>query len=256
MKDNFKYYQIVAKSKQNAMSVSIATKNSRSKPLLHEYKDPKDKDAPSVTRALRYAENKPSPFEDEQHGHVVLSPIIFEDGLLKVEKSRSNLIQFLDLHPDNLKNGGKLFKERDFEEEAREDEDFLDAEFKAQELARKLSGSEYEAIHRMISKDTDRLDSVEIRRDVKKFARNNPFDFLDMVDSPDLEKSEFMSTIISEELVTFRANGQIHYNLPDNKKMITRTPKGQDSVLYFEEFLMTNEGLEALTILEEYIASM
>ena len=48
-------------------------------------------------KALRYARNQRSPFEEEQDGNAVLEPIIFEDGMLIVNKQDQSLQKFLHL---------------------------------------------------------------------------------------------------------------------------------------------------------------
>lgn len=250
MKDNTLYYQIVSTSKQKARSVMIATKNSRSKPLLFE--DEKT----GTTRALRYAENKPSPFEDEQTGQVILSPIVFEDGLLKVDKKRNNLIQFLDLHPDNVKNGGSLFKLRDFEQEALAVHEELDLEDRARDIARDLTIDQCLAIHRIIGRNTDSLTSSEVRRDVRVYAKNNPEDFLSMVEDPDVELGGIVGRLFEEGLISLRKNdSEIYFNLPNSKSLVTRVPKGKNPQQHLEEFFKRDEGLDALTIFEDFLAA-
>ena len=81
------------------LSYSLNTRNSRRKPLLHF-------DGQS-NRALRYASNQQTPFEDDQDGNAILEPIVFEDGMLSVSKENQVLQKFLELHPSN----GYVFEE-------------------------------------------------------------------------------------------------------------------------------------------------
>jgi hypothetical protein len=55
----------------------LPSKHTRRSPLLY-FDEEKNEN-----RVLRYATNQRSPFEDEQDGNAILSPIIFEDGLRK-----------------------------------------------------------------------------------------------------------------------------------------------------------------------------
>ena len=87
------------------LSCIIPSRNSRRAPLLY-FDEEK-----GYNRALRYSRNQRSPFEDEQDGNVIVEPIIFEDGLLRVPKSNPVLQQFLEFHPLN----GKKFVEDNFE---------------------------------------------------------------------------------------------------------------------------------------------
>ena len=60
------------------LSFMLASRNSRRFPLLWFDEDKGEQ------RALRYARNQQSPFEDEQDGNAILEPIVFEDGFLTV----------------------------------------------------------------------------------------------------------------------------------------------------------------------------
>jgi len=52
-------------------------------------------------RSLRYAANQDSPFIDEQdNDSVILEPIIFKDGVLKVDETNHVLLRFLQCHPN------------------------------------------------------------------------------------------------------------------------------------------------------------
>ena len=61
------------------LSYSINTRNSSRKQLLHF--------DGQTNRALRYASNQKSPFEDEQDGNAILEPVVFERGMLIVQKN-------------------------------------------------------------------------------------------------------------------------------------------------------------------------
>ena len=64
-------------------------------------------------RALRYARNQKSIYEDEQDGNVILEPIVFEDGFLHVPKNNQVLQKFLAVHPLNGKRFVEINKEKD-----------------------------------------------------------------------------------------------------------------------------------------------
>jgi hypothetical protein len=73
------------------LSYTIPSRNSRRTPLL--WYDEKN----NVSRALRYARNQKSPFEDEQDGNAILEPIVFEDGFLFAPKTNPALQQIFRL---------------------------------------------------------------------------------------------------------------------------------------------------------------
>ena len=75
------------------LTFMLASHNTKRKPLLYF-----DEDS-GTNRALRYARNQKSPFEDEQDGNAILEPVIFEDGMLHVPKNNQVLQEFLYYHP-------------------------------------------------------------------------------------------------------------------------------------------------------------
>ena len=90
------------------LSCIIPSRNSSRNPLLY-FDEEK-----GYNRALRYARNQKSCFEDEQDGTAIVEPVIFTDGLLRVPKSNPILQEFLHYHPLN----GKRFVEVDFSKDA------------------------------------------------------------------------------------------------------------------------------------------
>ena len=72
------------------LSYSLNTRNSRRKPLLHF-------DGQS-NRALRYASNQQTPFEDDQDGNAILEPIVFEDGILGMQAAETAGMQVIDVN--------------------------------------------------------------------------------------------------------------------------------------------------------------
>ena len=89
IKDRF----YVLTDEMQPLTYMLASRNTRRFPLMHF--DGK------VNRALRYARNQKSPFEDEKDGNILLDPIVFEDGFLSVPKTNQALQKFLELHHFN-----------------------------------------------------------------------------------------------------------------------------------------------------------
>ena len=89
------------------LSFMLPARNNKRYPLMYFDEDTGE------NRALRYASNQKSPFEDEQDGNALLSPIIFEDGFLHVPKSNQVLQEFLHYHPLNFKKFIEVDKAKD-----------------------------------------------------------------------------------------------------------------------------------------------
>ena len=121
------------------LAFMLASHNNKRTPLLYF-----DEEL-GTNRALRYARNQKSPFEDEQDGNAILEPIMFEDGSLHVPANNPALQEFLRLHPSN----GKAFKEVDTSLDAKVEMDTLNHEVDALIAARDLEIGMVESIARV-----------------------------------------------------------------------------------------------------------
>ena len=78
---------------ERPLSYMLSSRHSVRSPLL--YFDEEQ----GINRPLRYARNQKTPFEDEQDGNAIIEPVVFEDGMLVVERENQVLQQFLHYHP-------------------------------------------------------------------------------------------------------------------------------------------------------------
>lgn len=232
----------VLKRKNFPMSLMLNSRNSARKPLLYFDEET------GQNRPLRYARNQKSPFEDEQDGHAILEPIIFEDGLLTVPKNNQVLQKFLAYHPEN----GILFEELDTKKDAADQIDWMMIQLNAQNAAMNLDISTREAIGRIIlGARVDNLSSEELKRDVLLYARNNPEEFLDMIDDPELRLQNIAAKALQDNLFTLKNNRRdIYFNLPDNKKKLMGIPFGDDPIKLLTSYLQSDEGIELYKVLE------
>ena len=231
----FKDRVYVLKGSSTPLSYTLASRHTHRSSLL--YFDEKT----GLNRPLRYARNQKSPFMDEQDDQAIVEPIIFEDGVLKVDKKNTMLNRFLELHPKN----GIIFEEVDMERNAEKDLSDLNYEIDALIAAKSLGIEKIEAICRVaLGLNVDKMSSTELKRDILVFARNNPKEFLEMLDDPDMELDDYAHRFVNEGLITIRRNNDIFFSLPDNKKKICATPYGQDPMDVLAAWLMTEEGIE------------
>ena len=250
MKSNSKVYRLTGG--KTPLTCMIATKHSRSNELTWLDEEKKE------NRALRYATNQSSIFQDEQDGQARLGHIVFIDGTLVVENRKMTLQKFLEYHPDNVKNGGTLFYEMNHEAEAKKEVEAMDLDFEAQKLSRELSMKELESVMRYIAPDrVDKMYADEIKRDVRVFAKRYPAEFLDMFDNVEVETDNTIANIIDAKLITFRKkNSEVWYNLENNKKLLFRVPFGENHVDALTDYFHNDkEGVkkynELVSLLEE-----
>ena len=241
----FKDKVYVLKRATFPISFMISGRNTNRKPLL--YFDEKL----GVNRALRYAVNQKSPFEDEQDGNYILEPIVFEDGLLAVPRHNQVLQLFLKYHPDN----GTLFEEVDTQRDASKQIDSLNIELDAQIAARELDINTADALGRVfLGSRVDRLSSEELKRDLILYARSYPHEFLDMLNDPELKLNDIAAKALIDGIFVLKNKKRdIFFNLPDNKNKLMGIPFGDDPVKLLASYLQSNDGLEIYeTLVKKY----
>lgn len=229
------------------LSYTIASRNSRAYPL-YWYDETNN-----VNRALRYAKNQKSPFEDEQDGNAILEPIIFENGFLSVPKTNPILQQFLHYHPAN----GSVFEEVNTEKEASIDVEMLNFEVDALIAARQMTIEQMESVFRVLfNVDPSKLTSSEIKRDILLAAKENPKMFLEVITDPTLDTQSDIQLYFTANLLTFRKNkSEVWFNLPTNKTKMMVVPFGEDPYDAVLRYLQTEEGAAHAEMLETMLKS-
>ena len=225
------------------LSFMLSTRHSRRKPLL--YFDGK------INRALRYASNQKSPFEDEQDGNAILEPIVFENGFLSVPKENQVLQHFLSIHPSN----GTVFIEVNKEQDAQGELETMNLEADAVLAARSMDVSQMEMVARvMLDINPDKLSSTELRRDMMILAKRYPAEFLEAVEDPEMDMYSKVTLMIQKGILGLRNNGRnVHYNLKNNKKRMMTVPFGEDPKTAIAAYLQSDEGIEVLKLLEKHL---
>jgi hypothetical protein len=234
------------KGQSAPLSYTLASRNHPRFPLM--WYDEKN----NVNRALRYASNQKSPFEDEQDGNAILEPIIFEDGFLSVPKTNPVLQAFMHYHPMS----NRVFEEVDKEREASEIIEDLNIEVDALIAARGLSIEQLEIMTRVLfSKDPSAISTAELKRDMLIFAKSYPRDFMQTINDPELKYQGKIMLFFEKKLLALRNNDrEIWFTTPSNKKKMCSIRFGADPYDFAGQFLQSDEGLDALKMLETYLS--
>jgi len=227
------------------LSFTLSSRNTRRYPLMW-YDEEKNEN-----RALRYARNQNSPFEDEQDGNAILEPIVFEDGFLTVPKNNPALQKFLHYHPLNGVSFVLVDTERDAEKELEE----MTFEVDALIEARKLTVEQLETVYRVVfGKDPTRFATAEIRRDILVMAKKDPKEFLNVINDPMLKYNAQVQMFFDSNLLTLRNNGkEVWFNTASNKRKLLAVPFGDDPVETVSLYLKSDDGLDALKFLESQL---
>lgn len=233
--------------KRNAapLTFSIPVRNSKSLPLL--YFDEEQ----NVNRALRYARNQKTPFEDEQDGNAIIEPVVFEDGFLSVPRTNPVLQEFLHYHPLN----GVSFEEVNHEKDAQKEMEALANEADALIEARQMSVEQLEIVGRvLLGKDVSRMTTAELRRDVLVYAKKDPVGFMNMINDPSLQASSSVRMFFEKGLLSFRNNNkEVWYSTPSNKKKMMNIPYGEDPYEMVMNYLQSEDGIDDLKMLENFL---
>ena len=204
-----------------------------------------------INKPLRYARNQKSPFEDEQDGNIIMEPIIFEDGLLHVPKQNQVLQHFLSLHPGN----GSIFEEINNAKDAAEELEMENIIIEAQVLARDLSLEKLTTVGRvLLGANVDNISTAELKRDVLVFSRNNPIDFMDILNDPTLQVQEDVVLFFQNGLLQLRNKQRdVYFNLTSNKKKFLTVPFGEDAADIVTSYCQTDDGVETYKLLKRHL---
>tara|TARA_R100001369_G_scaffold90962_1_gene130912 strand:+ start:819 stop:1661 length:843 start_codon:yes stop_codon:yes gene_type:complete len=203
-----------------------------------------DKD---TVREMRYCPNEPSIWADEQGVNARKETVAFREGKLFAPKDKPNLRQFLDLHPMNIKNGGKIFKQIDKKQDA-------EIELKKEFLLT-------DAIGMVRDKDINELLPIalyfgvnintpvtEIRYNLLNIAKKKTEEFIQSFDSPQVQTRSTVQQAKDYQIINVNENGCYWF---DSNRLIVSVPVGQDAMDVMVRFCLTEKGASVLSTLED-----
>lgn len=195
-------------------------------------------DASGKVRELRYCASENSVWRDEQSEHATKSPIVFRDKNLFVKADQPNLQRFLELHPQNMANGGARFYMEDnlAKVEKTVDDEFLIHD--AVTLLRSKDLDELMAVAISFSIDTDRPAS-EIKHDLLIKAKSSPQTFIDSFDNPVVAMKAKLRQAEKMQIVKLSEDAIRWY---DTNKNIIIVPPGKDPMDIFVRYCLTEGG--------------
>lgn len=198
-------------------------------------------------RALRYATNQRSPFEDEQDQHSLIKPIIFVNGFLTVPKNNPVLQWFLSIHPLL----GRSFEVVNKEKDAQSQLDFEEKQDEARGVLKSLSEVEIENAARILfGKGVSKKTLPEIKIEIRRLINKDPQAFLAIVDNPQVEHDSDVVRFFEEKLLTIKSGNAVHFNTKGSKSKMCTIPKGGNKYDIVAEFLKDIENEDALKTLK------
>jgi hypothetical protein len=205
-----------------------------------------DSDLDTV-REMRYCPNEPSIWADEQGDNARKETVAFREGKLFVPKDKPNLRKFMDLHPMNINNGGKIFKQVDKKKDAKIE---LEKEFLLSEAVTMVRDKDINellpiALYFGVNINTA---VTEIRYNLLNIAKKKTQEFIQSFDSPQVQVRSTIQQAKDYQLVNLKGDGCYWF---DTNSLILSVPVGQDAMDVMVRFCLTEKGAAVLSTLEE-----
>jgi len=203
-----------------------------------------DKD---TVREMRYCPNEPSIWADEQGDNARKETVAFREGKLFVPKDKPNLRKFMDLHPMNINNGGKIFKQVDKKQDAEKElkREFLLSE--AVTMVRDKGVNELLPIALYFGININTPVS-EIRYNLLNIAKKRTEEFIQSFDSPQVQVRSSIQQAKDYQILNLKSDGCYWF---DSNKLIVSVPVGMDAMDVMVRFCLTEKGSPVLSTVEE-----
>ena len=201
-------------------------------------------------RELKYCENQRTPFVDEMKGDQRLSHIIFRNGALYVEKTKTVLQKLLSLyHPDK----DKIYYEFQPVQEAANEIERLELEADAILAARNMDIDMAEAVMRVeLGSKVSEMSSKELKRDLLVFARNNPDLLLELINDDNVQLRNY--GIRATELGIIKlSNDQRTFSWGSNDRKLMSVPFDEHPYSALAAWFKTDEGMEIYSNIEKQL---
>ena len=205
-----------------------------------------------TVRQLRYSPNENSVFADEQSENIIREQIVFTNKTLTVPYNNPPLAKYLDLHPDNVANGGSEFILVDTERAA---EVSLEKEFETLDavgMVRDKSIDELIPVAMFLGINTNQK-NMEIKRELLREAKSNPKRFIEMFDNPVVKVKSTIMSAVDFQILRADQDGLKWY---DSNRLIVATPVGQDTISVMTQFCLTEKGAMVLEEIENQLSKI
>jgi len=200
-----------------------------------------DKESDSI-RSIRYIPQENTIYTEEQTAKPVKQPIVFQSGRMFVNPTQPNLARFMEMHPGNKANGGKVFKKVDHTQDAAEE---MSTEFKvvdALNLLREKPVADLIAVATALNFKTERpID--ELKHDLMVYAKKNPGLFIESFDNPIIEAKALVKKAKDYGVISV-SNGKVSWT--DTNNYILSVPVGREDIEVIARYCLTEEGSSVL----------
>jgi hypothetical protein len=197
-------------------------------------------------REIRYCSNQKSIFVDEQSGIFTREPIKFYEGVFAVPHTKPNLIAFMEAHPNNRANGGKMFELVDTE---KKNEENIEKEFLIHDaimLVREKSAEELVPVGMHFGIKLGESIS-DFKYELLRVAKSSPQKFISSFDDPVVAMKAKLTRAADFGLVKLNESGAYW---ADGNRLIVATPTGYSSLNTLTQHCLTDKGASTFAKIE------
>ena len=203
-----------------------------------------------TVREMRYCPNEPSIWVDEQSSNARRESIVFSEGKLIVPKEKPNLKKFMETHPDNIANGGRVFKSLDKSRDAEEKLEEEMSQFEAISLIKTSEIDDLLAVAIFFNVNIDRKVS-EIKYDLLQIAKKTPSKFVQSFDDPTVKMKSLVRQAKQYQIISVKKDSVRWF---DSNSMIVSVPHGQNPEDIMVRFCLTEKGSSVVSDIERQLA--
>tara|TARA_R110002072_G_scaffold19596_9_gene72561 strand:- start:711 stop:1553 length:843 start_codon:yes stop_codon:yes gene_type:complete len=201
-------------------------------------------------RELKNTTNQRTPFVDEfpEKSTAQLSHIIFRNGVLHVPREKQVLQKLLSLyHPQR----DLRYKEREYEQEAANEIDWIELELAAVTTAYEMELDMAEAILRADKgSKVSELSSKELKRDLLIYAKHNPGLFLELANDENVYLRNIGIKAVEGGMITLSADNRT-FTWTSNGRKLLLVPFDEHPYSALAAWFKTDEGMEVYNTIEK-----
>ena len=201
-------------------------------------------------RELKNTTNQRTPFVDEfpEKSTAQLSHIIFRNGVLHVPREKQVLQKLLSLyHPQR----DLRYKEREYEQEAANEIDWIELELAAVTTAYEMELDMAEAILRADKgSKVSELSSKELKRDLLIYAKHNPGLFLELANDENVYLRNIGIKAVEGGMITLSADNRT-FTWTSNDRKLMNVPFDEHPYSALAAWFKTDEGMEVYNTIEK-----
>ena len=201
-------------------------------------------------RELKYCQNQKTMFVDEMKGDQRLEHIIFRNGALFVERSKTVLQKLLSLYHPHRES---MFYEYKPKEIAGDQVEILEIEIEALIAAKNMDIDTAEAIMRVeLGSKVTEMSSKELKRDLLLYAKSNPVLFLELASDENVVLRNFGIRATEMRILKLSSDNRT-FSWGSNNRKLMNVPFDEHPYSALAAWFKTDEGMEIYSNIEKQL---